>query len=247
MTAADQDTDVAWGVADVTVRYRDTVALDRVGLMVRPGEVTAVVGGDGAGKSTLLKVITGRVQVASGRVHRPALTRIGAMAEVPGVWADMSVNEHLAFNVDAYGLERSRAEERTDALLRRADLADARGRLAGQLSGGMRQKLAVILALLHEPDLLVLDEPTTGVDPVSRAELWRLVGHAAAGGTAILLASTYLDEAERAAEVLVLDAGETLLHGAPAELTAGRRLEEVVVERQREVEQRRDATRAGAA
>lgn len=241
MTAAAHDADTAWGVQDVTVRYHDTVALDGVSVTLRPGEVTAVVGGDGAGKSTLLKVLTGRVRVASGRVRRPALTRIGAMAEVPGVWADMSVDEHLSFNSDAYGLDPRRASQRADALLRRADLSDARDRLGGQLSGGMRQKLAVILALLHEPDLLVLDEPTTGVDPVSRAELWRLIGRAAAEGTAVLLATTYLEEAERAAEVLVLDAGESLLHGPPTELTGDRRLEEVVIKRQREVEQRRSA------
>jgi len=243
MTGAFSGADGVWGAEDITVRYDETIALDHVSLTVRPGEVTAVVGGDGAGKSTLLRAITGAVRITSGRIHRPDLARVGVVAEVPGVWSDLSVDEHLAFNADAYGLEPSRAAQRGADLLRRAELSDARGRLGGQLSGGMRQKLGVILALLHEPDLLILDEPTTGVDPVSRAQLWRLFGYAAAEGTAVLLATTYLDEAERAVEVLVLDGGERLLQGPPIDLVGDRRLEDVVIERQRALEARRSTTR----
>ncbi|MGH3441817.1 MAG: ABC transporter ATP-binding protein [Nitriliruptorales bacterium] len=225
---------MSWGLTDVTKRFGDTLALDRAGIDVGPGAISAVVGGDGAGKSTLLKVCIGLVTPDEGSVSRPEPRRIGTLAEVPGVYRDLTVDEHLAFTAEAYGLSRRERARRAHELLRRAGLAAARDRLAGNLSGGMRQKLALILALLHEPDLLVLDEPTTGVDPVSRAEVWRLVGHAAAEGTAVLLATTYLDEAERAGEVLVLHEGRTVLHGAPQELTDGRRLEEVVIERQRE-------------
>ncbi len=227
---------MSWGVEHVTVRHGRTIALDEVSLSVEPGGISAVVGGDGAGKSTLLGAVTGRVAVDSGQVRRPPADAIGAMAEVPGVWSDLTVDEHLAFTADAYRMAPSRAEEAGRRLLERADLAHARGRLASELSGGMRQKLAVVLALLHAPTLLVLDEPTTGVDPVSRAELWRLIGHAAAEGTGVLLATTYLDEAERAGDVLVLMEGRSLMAGAPWELAGDRPLEDVVVQRQREAE-----------
>jgi ABC-2 type transport system ATP-binding protein len=131
------------------------------------------------------------------------------------------VDENLAFSGTAYGLGGHALRERADRLLDRTGLLRARNRLAGQLSGGMRQKLALAMALLHEPELLVLDEPTTGVDPVSRAELWRLVAGSAARGAAVVAATSYLDEAERAAWVLVLDQGVPLLEGAPEELVAG--------------------------
>jgi ABC-2 type transport system ATP-binding protein len=113
------------------------------------------------------------------------------------------------------------ARERIAGYLDRAGLAAAGDRLAGNLSGGMRQKLGVIRAMLHRPDLLVLDEPTTGVDPVSRADLWWLIARAAGAGAAVVLASSYLDEAERAPALVVLDAGRALAHGSPAEIAAG--------------------------
>src|SRR6266511_3565198 len=144
----------------------------------------------------------------------------GYVSAGPGVYRDLTVDENLAFSGGAHGLRGQRLAGRADELLRRTGLLAARGRLGGQLSGGMRQKLALAMALLHEPDLLVLDAPTTGVDPVSRTELWRLLAHAAAGGAAVVLSTVYLDEAARAAAVLVLDEGRTLLAGPPGELVA---------------------------
>ena len=114
----------------------------------------------------------------------------------------------------------ARFARRREELLAASGLSDARQRLAGRLSGGMRQKLAVVLSLLHEPRLLVLDEPTTGVDPVSRAELWRIFAAAVADGTGILLATTYVDEAQRALHVCALHDGRVLLRGSPADLVA---------------------------
>ncbi|HEX2026932.1 MAG TPA: ABC transporter ATP-binding protein [Nitriliruptorales bacterium] len=222
-----------WGVEDVTVLFGERTALAGVDLAITPGTVTAVVGGDGAGKSTLLRVCSGALRPTQGTVRLPPSERIGAMAEIPGVYRDLTVGEHLRFVADAYGLSAATVQSRSRELLGRAGLADTADRLAGHLSGGMRQKLAVVLALLHRPDLLVLDELTTGVDPVSRAELWRLIGHAASGGAGVLVATTYLDEAERASEVLVLHAGRPLLHGAPDELIADATgLEDVVIARQ---------------
>jgi ABC-2 type transport system ATP-binding protein len=130
------------------------------------------------------------------------------------------VAENLAFRAAAYRVAPAVAREQAEVLLARAGLDRVRDRLAGRLSGGMRQKLGVIAAMVHRPGLLVLDEPTTGVDPVSRADLWWLIARAAADGAAVVLATSYLDEAERAVEVLVLDAGAVLASGTPDQIVA---------------------------
>ena len=153
-------------------------------------------------------------------VRRPAADRTGYLTASSGTYPDLSVEENLEFAAAGYGVPAKQARARTQEYLERTGLAAAQRRLAGNLSGGMRQKLGVIRAMLHEPDLLVLDEPTTGVDPVSRADLWWLIARAAAGGAAVVLTTTYLDEAERAASVLVLDDGEQLAQGTPDEIIA---------------------------
>jgi ABC-2 type transport system ATP-binding protein len=209
--------EAVWGVHDLTVRYGHRLALQGIDLCVPSHQVTAVVGGDGSGKSTLLRTLAGAVRPASGSVDRPPARRIGYVAATSGVYTDLTVDENIVFVARAYGLRDGRPA-RTASLLDRAGLSTARDRLAGKLSGGMRQKLAFVLAVLAEPKLLILDEPTTGVDPVSRAEIWRLIADAAARGAAIALATTYLDEAERAAQVLVLDRGRALLAGPPDEV-----------------------------
>jgi ABC-2 type transport system ATP-binding protein len=208
----------SWGCRGLSVRYGRTVALEDVSLEVPAGTVAAVVGGDGAGKTSLLRALAGTVRPAAGTVRRPGVRRLGYVSAGSGVWADLTVAENLDFAGRAYGLEADRLGWRVSGLLERTGLTEARDRLAGQLSGGMRHKLAFAMAVVHEPDLLVLDEPTTGLDPVSRAELWRLLGGAVAGGAAVVVATTYLDEAERAATVLVLDRGRTLLAGTPDEV-----------------------------
>ncbi len=212
---------MSWGVEDLTVRYGGRVAVAGVGLEVRGGAVTAIVGGDGAGKTTVLRALAGAVRPAAGTVRRPPARRIGYLSAGPGVYRDLTVDENLAFAGTAYGLRGRDLAARAGELLERTGLGQARSRLGGQLSGGMRQKLALAMALLHRPDLLVLDEPTTGVDPVSRAELWRLLAAAVADGAAAAIATVYLDEAERASSVLVLDQGRALLAGPPGELIAG--------------------------
>ncbi|HEY6276608.1 MAG TPA: ABC transporter ATP-binding protein [Streptosporangiaceae bacterium] len=209
-----------WGSQAASVRYGDKLALDQVSFRAEPGRVTAVVGGDGAGRTTLLRCLAGALAPGSGQVRRPDRLRIGYLAAGSGTYPDLSVAENLAFRAAAYRVPPAAARERSGELLARSGLAAARDRLAGQLSGGMRQKLGVIAAMLHRPDLLVLDEPTTGVDPVSRADLWWLIARAAAGGAAVVLATSYLDEAERAASVLALDAGRELAQGTPAEIVA---------------------------
>ncbi len=207
-----------WGVADICVWWGERRALDNVTLTVRPGEVAAVVGGGGAGKTTLLRVLTGRVVPSSGTVRTPPSQQIGYQPATSGSWAALTVRENLELVSGAYGIDPKVAGERRRELLSAAGLAGATERLAAQLSGGMRQKLGFCMAMMHQPELLVLDEPSTGVDPVSRVELWGLVSQAAARGAAVLMATTYLDEAERAHSVLVLDRGVPLLSGTPAEV-----------------------------
>jgi ABC-2 type transport system ATP-binding protein len=211
---------MSWSVDGVTVRLGGRAALDNVSLRAPVGAVTAVVGGDGAGKTTLLRLLAGALAPDSGEVRRPARERIGYLPSSSGTYPDLSVQENLAFSATAYGLSTAQAAARADEYLRRTGLATVGDRLAGDLSGGMRQKLGVIRAMLHRPDLLVLDEPTTGVDPVSRRDLWWLIARAAAGGAAVVLATSYVDEAERAANVSVLDRGRVIAHGAPEEIVA---------------------------
>jgi ABC-type multidrug transport system ATPase subunit len=208
------------GVVGVTVRFGRTVALDDVSLDVPAGEVTGVVGGDGAGKTTLLRVLAGALAPDAGSVRRPPAERIGYLASSSGTYPDLSVEENLAFAATAYGISPREARRRAADYLERTGLAQAHDRLARHLSGGMRQKLGVIRALLHRPGLVVLDEPTTGVDPVSRADTWWLIARAAADGAAVTLSTTYLDEAERAARLLVLDSGRPLATGTPAGIVA---------------------------
>jgi ABC-2 type transport system ATP-binding protein len=209
---------VNWGVSGLVVRFGRITALDGVTLGISSGRVTAVVGGDGAGKSTLLRVVAGTLAADAGQVQRPARRDIGYLPANSGTYPDLSVEENLAFSAAAYGVPATEARARAGQYLDRMGLTGTGRRLAGNLSGGMRQKLGVVRAMLHRPGLLVLDEPTTGIDPVSRADVWWLVARAAADGAAVLLSTTYVDEAERAAEVLLLDAGRVLAAGSPAEI-----------------------------
>jgi ABC-type multidrug transport system ATPase subunit len=209
-----------WGARQVCVSYGKTVALSNVSLPAPAGQVTAVVGGDGAGKSTLLRCLAGALEPDSGEIRRPAKERAGYLPASSGIYPDLTVAENLDFRAQGYGMSRRLATQRAAEYLDRAGLSQAADRLAGQLSGGMRQKLAVIAAMLHQPELIVLDEPTTGVDPVSRSGLWWLIARAAAEGCAIVLATTYLDEAERCASVLALDAGHALAAGTAEEIAA---------------------------
>ncbi|WP_431837386.1 ATP-binding cassette domain-containing protein [Cellulomonas sp. Y8] len=210
-------TTATWGVRDVTVRRGGHVVLDAVTLPVPAGEITAVVGGDGAGKTTLARLLVGRELADTGEVRRADARRTGFLPATSGVWADLSVAENVDLVARAYGLDPATARDRADRLLGAAGLADVPHRLGRELSGGMRQKLGFCLAVLPDPELVVLDEPSTGVDPVSRVDLWRMLSAAAAGGTAVLVTTTYLDEAERAATVLVLDGGVAVYRGDPSE------------------------------
>jgi len=211
---------VTFGVANLSVRFGSIEALTGVTVEVPAGEVTAVVGGDGAGKTTLLRSLAGLVESEAGTIRRPDVDRLGYLPAGGGSWANLTVDENVAFIGGAYGLAGDELAERADRILERAGLGDVGNRLAGHLSGGMRTKLGFSLAMLHTPDLLILDEPTTGVDPVSRVELWRMISETVAVGTAVVMATTYMDEAERATSVVLLGGGRVLLSGSPDDLIA---------------------------
>lgn len=202
---------MSFGLEGVTVELRGHIAIETVDLVVERGSITAVIGADGAGKTTTARTLVGLLSPTAGTVRRPDRDAIGYQPEAAGAWRDLTVAENLSFAASAHGLPAD--SDRYRELLDVTGLVAAEDRLAGQLSGGMRQKLAVAMAMLPRPQLTVLDEPTTGLDPISRAEVWRLLARAAGEGTAVLATTTYLNEAERASHVVVLDAGRVLASG----------------------------------
>jgi ABC-2 type transport system ATP-binding protein len=202
-----------FGATGLTVSFGSTDALVDVDVEVPAGTVVAAVGGDGAGKTTLLRTMVREVVPQRGDVRSPGKSELGFLPASAGSWGSLTVAQNIDFAGGVYGLAGAALDARRHELLRAAGLTDAADRLASRLSGGMRRKLGFCMAIVHRPALLVLDEPSTGVDPVSRVDLWRLISDAAASGTAVLMSTTYLDEAERAGHLLVLDHGEVLVQG----------------------------------
>ena len=211
---------MTWGLATATVRFGTRVAIDNLSFDVNRSAVTVIVGGDGAGKSTALRALVGLVRLDAGQARRPAKGDIGYIPATGGIYLDLTVEENLAFSGGAYGLIGHDLAHRMSDIVERVGLQEARSRLGGHLSGGMRRKLAVAVALLHRPGLLVLDEPTTGVDPVSRAQLWRLISGEAASGTAVVVSTTYVNEAQRATSVILMERGRAVASGTPDDVIA---------------------------
>lgn len=207
-----------WGMKGVTVEVGSATALDGVDLEVDAGRIIAVVGGDGAGKTSVARTMVGLVVPVRGEIRRPA--QIGYLPSSSGVWPDLTVLENLGFVADAHRIGRGDRKARFERLLHAAGLEAASNRLGGQLSGGMRQKLGIAMAMLPQPEMLVLDEPSTGVDPVSRTEMWSLMTGAALDGTAVLFTTTYLDEAERAHTVTALESGRVLASGTVGQIAS---------------------------
>jgi ABC-2 type transport system ATP-binding protein len=211
------------------LRFGETEALRGVDLTVAQGEMFALVGPDGAGKSTLLRLACGLLEPTAGSLRILGLDparyledikrRIGYFSQGFTLYGDLSVDENLEFFAEIHGVPRYR--ERREQLLEFTRLAPFRGRLADRLSGGMKQKLALACTLIHRPALLLLDEPTTGVDPVSRRDFWVILGSLLDEGITILLTTPYLDEAERATRVGLLQDGRLLDADTPTALRAG--------------------------
>lgn len=206
---------------EVTVRYGHAVALDRVGLRVDAGDAVAVLGPDGAGKSTLLRVMAGLLRPASGTVVSSLVRGIlGYAGPTFDLYVDLTVSENLNFFGRLRGMGRECLQARISAMLTLTGLEDAGDRLAGRLSGGMKKKLSLGCALVHEPPLVLLDEPTVGVDPVSKQELWDIIMQVAAGGTAVVFTSCYLEEAAYATRLAAM-AGGRLVETTAEQVVAG--------------------------
>ena len=212
----------------VTKHYGAVRALDALSLSVPPGQMFGLIGPDGAGKTTTIRLLCGLLHADAGRVrilgHDPVrehghITRsVGYLSQRFSLYGDLSIDENIAFFAEIHGLRRY--QSRRDRLLDLTQLRPFRDRLADRLSGGMKQKLALACTLVHEPRVILLDEPTTGVDPVSRREFWKLLSEFLELGITILVSTPYLDEAERCARVAMLHEGRLLALDTPDALRA---------------------------
>ena len=209
-------------------RFGPTVAVDGLSWHVPAGSVTGLVGPDGAGKTTTMRLLAGLLRPHGGQLSVAGIDvardpegvkpHIGYVPQRFSLCGDLTIGENIAFFADAYGVSRADREARSRELLALTSLAPFTGRLAEHLSGGMRQKLSLICALIHRPRLLLLDEPTTGVDPLSRRDLWQLLHRLNRGGLTIVLSTPYMDEASRCHRVAFMDGGRLLAEGTPGEL-----------------------------
>jgi drug efflux transport system ATP-binding protein len=216
--------------AGLTKSFPGVRAVDRLSFDVRAGEIFGLVGPDGAGKTTTLRMLAGIMPPDEGKasvggfdvVHDPegAKLHLSYMPQRFGLYEDLTVDENIRFYADLFGVKKAEREERSPQLLRAAGMSEFRKRLAGKLSGGMKQKLGLVCALIHRPKVILLDEPTTGVDPVSRRDFWRILYELIAEGVAILTSTAYLDEAERCHRVALLHQGKLLFCDTPANLKA---------------------------
>lgn len=214
----------------LTRRFGPVVAVNGVDLAIPKGEVFGLVGPDGAGKTTVLRLLTGLLDADGGRAVVAGFDvakdpdavrdRIGYMAQKFGLYGDLTVEENMDFYADLFGVESGELEPLKLKLLAMTRMAPFRERPAAKLSGGMKQKLALMCTLLHKPEILLLDEPTNGVDPVSRRDFWVILEDLVRGGMTLLVTTAYLDEAERCHRVALMHNGRLIRMGTPAELKA---------------------------
>src|SRR3954471_10689812 len=216
--------DAAVVVTDLVVDRGPRRVLDRLSFAVPAGQVTGLLGPSGSGKTTLMRALVGVQKVRSGEVTvlgAPAgsaalRSRVGYVTQAPSVYADLTVRENARYFAALYG----RGAQEADRALRDVGLADAAGQLVADLSGGQRGRASLACALVGEPELLVLDEPTVGLDPVLRVELWGMFHALAAAGTTLVVSSHVMDEAGRCDRLLLLREGELLADETPAGLRA---------------------------
>ena len=227
MTSAEV-TSAAIAFGGVTRRYGAVTALNGLTFDVRPGEMFGLIGPDGAGKTTTIRLACGLLTPDAGTVailghnpiaeHRAVTGEVGYLSQRFSLYGDLTIDENIAFFAEIHGVRDYRA--RRDRLLEMTQLTPFRTRLADRLSGGMKQKLALACTLVHEPAVIVLDGPTTGVDPVSRREFWKLLSEFLSQGITIVMATPYLDEAERCTRVALLHEGRLLAMERPDALRA---------------------------
>lgn len=229
---------VAIHIDGVTRAFGSTVAVNRLSLDVMHGEIFALVGPDGAGKTTLMRLISGALEIQSGSLTVDGIdavkqtwrvqASIGYMPQRFSLYPDLSVMENLRFYGDIFGIRGQAFDQRAKQLLDDFSLAPFGDRLAEELSGGMKQKLALACTLIHSPATILLDEPTAGVDPVSRREFWKILYSINKEGTTIFVTTPYMDEAEKANRIAFIMQGSIVVVGTPDEIKA--RLRGEVVE-----------------
>jgi len=218
----------AVSLTGLTRRFGDNVAVDGLTLEVRPGELFGIVGPDGAGKTTTLRMLAGVLRPTSGEgiIHGVDVVTdpegvkpfIAYMSQQFGLYQELTVRENIHFYADLYRVPKADRPERLERLYAFSNLGPFEDRLAGNLSGGMKQKLSLCCALIHQPEVLLLDEPTFGVDPISRRDLWLILHEMVEDGVTVLVSTSYLDEAERCDRVALLNGGKILALDTPQRL-----------------------------
>jgi ABC-2 type transport system ATP-binding protein len=227
-------------IEDVSMSYGPVNAVSNVNLKVERGSIFGLVGSDGAGKSTLLRMVAGMIRPSSGRilidgldaVHERARIKslIGYMPQRFGLYKDLTVLENLYFFMDIFRVFGEERKRRMERYLGFSNLLPFTERLAGDLSGGMKQKLGLACVLSHEPELLILDEPTNGVDPVSRSEFWDILFAMKRDGMTILISTAYLDEGEKCDWLALMHKSRVIMSSDPLTIRAGfSSLEEAVI------------------
>ena len=214
--------------SNLTKSFGDNVAVNNLDLEIKKGELFGLVGPDGAGKTTTMRLLTAIMEPASGEAWvagHSILTegerireKIGYMSQKFGLYEDLTVMENIIFYADLYDVPKAERPARIERLLGFSNLTPFKNRLAGQLSGGMKQKLGLACALIHTPEVLFLDEPTTGVDPVSRRDFWRILYDLLREGVTILVSTAYLDEAERCTRIALMHQGKLMIVDDPAKV-----------------------------
>lgn len=220
--------DIVITTRGLTRRFGKKTAVDHIDLHVRRGEVYGFLGPNGCGKSTTIRLLCGLLLPSEGEIEVLGLSipdraeelrkRLGYMTQNFSLYGDLSVSENLGFVAQIHGFSHARRRQRMDELFARYNLADLRDQMAGTLSGGQRQRLALAAAVLHEPELLFLDEPTSAVDPQSRRDFWEALFTLAEAGTTLLVSTHYMDEAERCHRLAILESGRLVADGTPHDL-----------------------------
>ncbi|MFN7935026.1 MAG: ABC transporter ATP-binding protein [Bryobacteraceae bacterium] len=215
-------------IASLTKQFPPVTAVDGLSLSVAKGEIFGIVGPDGAGKTTTLRIVCGLMDPTSGTVRVTGLDvtketeavkdRIGYMAQKFGLYPDLTVEENMLFYADLFGIVGEERNKLAVSLLEMTRMLPFRNRHAGKLSGGMKQKLALMCTLLHRPEVLILDEPTNGVDPVSRRDFWKILRHLVGEGLTVFVTTAYLDEAELCDRVGLMNGGKLILLDTPRNL-----------------------------
>lgn len=215
-------------VENISKRFKDLIALDDVSMCFSNGNLYGIIGPAGAGKTTLFRIMLDLMRANSGRIvykkngddigYEKIQEHIAYMPQSQSLYSDLSVAEHLDFFRRLYGINDDEFEQKQQQLVHLARLDKFLDRPAGKLSGGMYKKLGLICALLRSPQIMLLDEPTNGVDPISRREFWGLLHKAQQQGILVLISTAYMDEAERCSGVVLMERGRVLAKGAPEEL-----------------------------